>query len=153
MHLPLLILFVLLLNLSCLLLPLPLVQFPSVHSITTLYANPAILKKFFSAHCMVLNVGTVLVVHNVGPLYRPVPQPQIIEILLNDTGNSEGTLTSDSSTVMRTFDLKRALLLPSKPKWMCSMTDFSNVVVLQIAMRLVAGFCIVLYKCDPFLML
>ena len=62
--------FVLLLNLSivCLLLPLPLVQFPSVHSITTLYTNTAILKKFFSAHCVVLNVGTVLVVHNVGPL-------------------------------------------------------------------------------------
>ena len=56
-----------LLNLSivCLLLPLPLVQFPSVHSITTLYTNTAILNKFFSA---VLNVGTVLVVHNVGPL-------------------------------------------------------------------------------------
>ena len=71
-HLPLLIMFVLLLNLSivCLLLPLPLVQFPSVHSITTLYTNTAILKKFFSAHCVVLNVGTVLVVHNVGPLDR-----------------------------------------------------------------------------------
>ena len=57
-HSPLLILFVLLLNLSivCLLLPLPLVQSPSVHSITTLHTNTTILKKFFSAHCVVLNV-------------------------------------------------------------------------------------------------
>ena len=105
-------------------------------------------------------------VHNVGPLYRPVPQPQIIEILLNDTGNSEGTLISDSLACNKCYEFcqtylqhcdedlrpQESIIIALKVKvdvlhdklQQCSSTADSNETGGRILYRA---------KCDPFLML
>ena len=44
--------------------------------------------------CVVLGVSTVL--YSADSTFRPLPQPECIEVLLQEVGNFEGSLSNDS---------------------------------------------------------